>query len=109
VEFSATATTTGGGGGPPTTAAIQLRSDGSGNRFVPDAVTIAAGGTVTWTWASGFHDVTSTGSPSFTPSGAPVSAPNTYSQTFSTPGTYLYFCTIHGTPGAGMRGTIVVE
>jgi plastocyanin len=27
---------------------------------------------------------------------------------FDTPGTYVYFCTIHGTASAGMFGTIVV-
>ena len=33
---------------------------------------------------------------------------STYSQVFDTPGTYVYFCTIHGTASAGMFGTIVV-
>jgi plastocyanin len=72
-------------------------------------VTIPAGTTVTWTWVSGFHNVMPTGSPAFTGSGTPVSAPSTFTQTFSTPGTYLYFCVVHGTPSSGMRGTIVVQ
>ncbi|MGH7671351.1 MAG: cupredoxin domain-containing protein [Gemmatimonadales bacterium] len=29
--------------------------------------------------------------------------------TFNTPGTYTYHCTIHGLPGSGMHGTIVVQ
>lgn len=33
---------------------------------------------------------------------------DTYSHVFDTPGTYVYYCTIHGTASAGMFGTIVV-
>jgi plastocyanin len=107
VRFTATAT-----GNPvdgPSPVEIQLLSDGSGNRFSPASVTIPAGTTVTWRWVSGFHNVMPTGNPTFTGNGAPVSAPTTFSQTFSTPGTYLYFCVVHGTPSSGMRGTIVVQ
>jgi len=106
VLFTATAAAPGGGGPPP--VGIQLRSDG-GNRFEPANVTIAVGTTVTWTWVGGFHNVTPTGSPTFTGSGSPVSAPHTFSQRFSSPGTYVYFCVVHGSPSGGMRGTIVVQ
>jgi plastocyanin len=112
VLFAATAVAPGGGGGgggggsSPVT--IQLRSDG-GNRFEPANVTIAVGTTVTWTWVGGIHNVTPAGAPTFTGSGSPVSAPHTFSQTFSSPGTYLYFCEVHGTATSGMRGTIVVQ
>ena len=106
VLFTATAATSGGGGPSPVT--IQLRTDG-GNRFEPASVTVPVGTTVTWTWVSGFHNVTPTGAPTFTGSGSPVSAPHTFSQTFSSPGTYLYFCVVHGSPSGGMRGTIVVQ
>jgi plastocyanin len=105
VLFTATAASPGGG---PSPVEIQLRSDGS-NRFEPANVTIAVGTTVTWTWIGGFHNVTPTGAPTFTGSGDPVSAPHTFSQTFSSPGTYLYFCVVHGSPSGGMRGTIVVQ
>jgi len=105
VRFTATASANPGG---PSSIEIQLRSDG-GNRFEPANVTIAVGTTVTWTWIGGIHDVTPSGNPVFTGSGSPVSAPHSFSQTFSTPGTYLYFCTVHGTPTSGMRGTIVVQ
>ena len=103
VTFSATAAAPAGG---PTAVVIQLLSS---NRFEPANVTVPAGTTVTWNWASGFHDVTPGGNPAFTGSGSPVSAPNSFSQTFNTPGTYLYFCTVHGSPSSGMRGTIVVQ
>lgn len=78
----------------------------------PAVDTVAAGGTVTWTWAAAAtnsHDVTSTGSPSFA-SSTTQPQPFTYGPiTFTTPGTYNYFCTQHGAPGAGMRGRIVVR
>jgi plastocyanin len=105
VLFTATAASPGGG---PSPVEIQLRDDG-GNRFEPANVTIAVGTTVTWTWVGGFHNVTPTGAPTFTGSGDPVSAPHTFSQTFNSPGTYLYFCVVHGSPSGGMRGTIVVQ
>ena len=34
---------------------------------------------------------------------------DTYSHLFNVPGTYNYYCSIHGTPGAGMYGTLVVS
>jgi plastocyanin len=113
VTFTATAAAPGGGGGGgggggSNAVEIQLRSDG-GNRFEPANVTIPVGTTVTWTWVGGFHDVTPGGTPGFTGSGQPVSSPHTFSQRFNAPGTYLYFCTVHGTPTSGMHGTIVVQ
>lgn len=36
-------------------------------------------------------------------------AATTYKQTFRKPGTYRYHCTIHGGPGSGMAGTVVVK
>jgi plastocyanin len=106
VPFTAIAAATPGGG--PSPIEIQLRNDG-GNRFEPDHVTIPVGTTVTWTWVGGFHDVTPTGEPAFAGSGDPIAAPHTFSHTFNSPGNYLYFCSVHGSPSAGMRGTILVQ
>jgi len=106
VPFTATAAASPGGGPPP--IEIQLRSDG-GNRFEPANVTIPVGTTVTWRWVGGIHDVTPTGNPAFAGSGNPVAAPHTFSHTFNSAGTYLYFCSVHGSPSAGMRGTVVVQ
>lgn len=33
---------------------------------------------------------------------------DTYSYVFATPGTYVYYCTIHGTSTVGMFGSVVV-
>jgi plastocyanin len=105
---SFTATADGPDAGPPGAVEVRLLSSG-GNRFEPANVTVAVGTTVTWTWVGGFHDVTSAGNPGFSGSGAPVAPPRSFSHTFSAPGTYLYFCSVHGSPTAGMRGTIVVQ
>jgi plastocyanin len=108
--FNATGTTP-----PPPPSAITITVQN--NQFVPDVDTVAAGGTVTWTWSNTVgvtHSVTSTGTTSFTsdPSGA-IASPHSYGPvTFNTPGTYFYYCIIHGTAGnppTGMSGTIVVQ
>ncbi|MFL5494072.1 MAG: plastocyanin/azurin family copper-binding protein [Gemmatimonadales bacterium] len=118
VAFSATATGDTPAPPPPppppaNEVTIQLLTSG-GNRFEPANVTIPVGTKVTWTWVGGFHDVSSAGSVGFPGSGAPVSAPHSYSQTFGTPGTYKYFCSVHGSAASdgtvsGMSGTIVVQ
>ncbi|HVH67957.1 MAG TPA: plastocyanin/azurin family copper-binding protein [Gemmatimonadales bacterium] len=70
----------------------------------PAVDTIAAGGTVTWTWAGGSHSVQSSGPPSFTSSA--VQSTGSYSFTFTVAGTYHYDCAVHG---ASMSGTVVVR
>ena len=103
---------TGGGTAPPT-AAISVGNiffksghNGSAN---PAVDTVAAGGTVTWTWTntgSVPHSVESLGSPIFTNSVMKSGDGSTYQVMFATPGTYQYDCAIHG---AAMTGTIVVR
>lgn len=71
----------------------------------PAVDTVAAGGTVTWTWTgSNSHSVQSTGTPSFTSSTTKTTG--TYQFTFNTAGTFTYDCAVHG---ALMTGTIVVR
>ncbi len=109
VSFSATALDPGAN---PPGVTIQLRS-GGGNRFVPANVTIPAGTTVTWTWVDGVHNVNHEvfvgGARDQARSGAPVNAPAAYSFRFITPGTYAFFCEVHGTLTSGMHGTIEVR
>jgi plastocyanin len=101
--FTATATAT-----PPPSSDITVVNDA----FQPATLTIAAGTTVTWTWGPGAfqHNVTPV-APATEPasSGAPTNAPHTYQFTFNTPGTFTYYCQVHGSPTFGMRGTIVVQ
>ena len=78
--------------------------------FQPPSLTVSAGTTVTWTWGTGAiqHNVNPVASQP-TRSGNPVNAPASYQFTFNTPGTYSYYCQVHGSPTAGMRGTIIVQ
>jgi len=77
--------------------------------FKPGNVTVAKGGTVTWTNEDSVgHDVTeiSGPGPKFK-SGGPggLNGGDTFKQKFTTPGTFKYVCTVH----PGMEGTIVVK
>ena len=102
-----------GGGAAPLTAAVTVGNiffksglNGSTNSAID---TVAAGGTVTWTWTSSGnvpHSVQSLGSPSFTSSAIQTGDGSTYQVQFTTPGTYQYDCAVHGTM---MSGTVVVR
>ncbi len=80
--------------------------------FNPGSRTVTVGTKVTWTNMDGFtHTVTSNSVPGgATPfSSGNIGANGTFPVTFTTVGTYQYYCTIHGTPSSGMRGTITVN
>jgi plastocyanin len=70
--------------------------------FGPGQVTVKAGTTVVWTNEDDIpHTVTST---SLAFSSPPLDTDDRFSFTFTTPGTYQYFCALH----PHMTGTIVV-
>ena len=72
--------------------------------FNPQAVTVKAGTTVTWTNKDDIpHGIAATNN-AFKRSQA-LDTDDSFSFTFTTPGTYQYFCYIH----PHMTGTIVVE
>lgn len=72
--------------------------------FEPNSITVQAGTTVVWTNKDEEpHTVTSAGT-GFTSSKA-LDTDDTYTATFSTPGTYTYYCSIH----PHMVGTIIVQ
>ncbi|MGH9039033.1 MAG: cupredoxin domain-containing protein [Acidimicrobiia bacterium] len=87
-----------------------------GSRFEPAQVTVPAGETVVWTNNdSAGHTVTAdNGSFDSHPAcggigGACMTRGETFSHTFSTPGTVAYYCKLHGNPGGkGMAGTVTV-
>jgi len=87
----------------------------SSNTFNPSSLTVIVGGTVTWEWQPGAsHNVAPVGSSVPTRSGPPVAAPHTYTFTFNTPGTFGYYCEVHGSlsqdgSASGMVGTIIVQ
>jgi plastocyanin len=85
----------------PQTASVTASA--TANTFSPSTVTIARGGTVTWTFGARPHNVT------FGATGAPASVPTTtnaqVARQFPTAGSFAYDCTLH----AGMSGTVVVQ
>lgn len=97
VVFSATAEA------PPSQASVSVEDF----LFDPDAVTIAAGGQVTWTWNGNTDHTLTWVSGGFTDVAAQTTG--THTVTFATPGTYDYYCQIHGTPTTGMRGSVTVK
>jgi len=91
------------------TAQVDIRD----NQFVAADITITAGDTVTWTESgSGTHSVTADDA-SFDSSpacpGTCLGNGSVFSHMFASPGTYRYYCHIHGGPdGQGMSGTVTV-
>jgi plastocyanin len=83
---------------------------GSGGlRFVPATTDIPVNGSVIWSWAGSDHSTTS-GTPPGTPNGLWDSGvnnvPHSFTNTFTTAGTFPYYCSIHF--GEGMVGNIIV-
>jgi plastocyanin len=78
----------------------------TGSAFAPQQVDIAAGGTVTWSFAEPYpldHTVNFSGSGA--PENIPASNAKSVERTFPSAGTYPYNCAIH----YGMSGTVVVH
>jgi len=99
------------GSNPPTTTGSVVVQN---NSFRPGDVTLAVGGTVTWTWdactgGDGYgggatcvsHNVTFDQGAS-----SPTQGEGEFTRQFNTAGTFAYRCTIHG---AGMSGRVVVR
>jgi plastocyanin len=90
----------------------------SDNFYMPETLTVQAGSTVLWEQQGDLpHNVTAddnswSSHPACAPfiPGSCMANGDTYSRAFAEPGTFGYHCTLHGTPGNGMAGTIrVVE
>ena len=97
--------TSGTSGTTGTTTAVSVTS----NKFTPATVTIKVGDKVTWNWAGGSHDVVS--GANCTDDGKFKSSMQTsgsYEFTFTTAGTYPYYCTPHCS-SANMVGTVIVQ
>jgi PKD repeat protein len=120
---------TNGFGNPPTPTpppgAVRIVNVGQGGNLFVDAqsgnarTTVVVGQTVQWNWMGGPHSSTSgacdDGDPYY--GGASCdedglwdsgsqSMPFQYPRTFTAPGTYNYYCTVHG---AAMTGVVVVQ
>ncbi|HWJ54728.1 MAG TPA: Calx-beta domain-containing protein, partial [Vicinamibacterales bacterium] len=88
----------------------------SGMSFSPSTVNIDVGDSVTFQNNGGFHNVAADGG-SFrcangcddtAGNGAPSSNSWSFTRTFSQAGSIPFHCEVHGFPGGGMHGTIVV-
>lgn len=81
------------------------------DRFDPATVSINQGETVTWTNRGGFHDVRFDGEPLGEPRHpVPLDSAWTVSRTFHSPGSFRYYCQVHGHEGGiGMTGRVVVS
>ena len=90
-------------------AADQTVTIGPGLSFVPSSVTVVPGEKVTWTWAGTPHSTTSdaTTGPEVWDSGVQFVIGTTFSHTFTTPGTYPYYCRVHSFPGGTMMNGVV--
>ena len=97
-----------GGGGSDTTTGPSggvANSVTVGNNFYnPANLSVATGAKVTWQWAMGDmeHTVTFVDAAP----GSPRQSSGTFERTFSTAGTYTYFCQVHGR--AMMSGSVTV-
>jgi plastocyanin len=90
---------------PASGVTVNVAIGGSVLAFTPQVVNMQAGDTVVWTNAGGFHSVQADDGSFSIPASYP---PSTLSHTFNTAGTFGYHCAIHGAPGSGMFGTVVV-
>ena len=87
----------------PNSASVTVGAGGA-NVFDPSQVDIASGGTVTFSWGGGPHNVTWDNAPPAVGNSGDKST-GTFDATISQAGTYNYHCTIHG----GMSGSITVH
>ncbi len=79
------------------------------NTFRPENVEVPAGTTVVWqNVGRNAHDVAPAEGDAYGVGKARFVPGDSYSHRFTEPGTYAYYCTLHGTPEAGMVGTISV-
>lgn len=82
-------------------------------QFSPANLTIPHGTTVTWlNGDTRNHTVANASSSSEILASGFIAGGGTYSHTFATPGTFEYYCGIHGADGnppTGMHGTITVN
>lgn len=119
---SVTATVAGLAGSPVTFTSTAVVTTGANtielrnSQFQPSQLTVPAGTTVTFVWNDGAvgHSIVPEPPATIPSDPAVVAAQHTYSVTFTAPGTYRYYCSVHGDPGTGgiptgMAGTIIVQ
>jgi plastocyanin len=91
---------------PPSLGANQTVTAEQTLEFKEKTVTIAPGESVTWTNAGGFHNVKFDDGSFEQPAEPQNDWPQPVTRTFTTPGTFTYYCEAH--KDSGMTGTVVV-
>lgn len=77
------------------------------NTFMPATLQASVGDTVTWSHTGAAQHTVTADDASF--DSGTLNPGDTFTMTFSAPGTYAYHCEFHGDiGGVGMSGTIVV-
>lgn len=90
-------------------ATIQVEVGADGLKFTPQDVTIQAGDTIEWTWSASGHSSTSgtAGHPDGLWDSGVQNSGFVFSRTFTTPGAFPYYCSVHGIC-CGMIGSVTV-
>ena len=91
-------------------ATIEVQVGADGLKFTPQDVTINVGDTVKWIWAVSGHSSTSgtPGNPDGMWDSGILNMGATFSFTFTSAGTFPYYCTPHGAC-CGMIGSVTVN
>jgi len=103
-----------GGGGATATTLAPVKSGAvtitaEDNNFVPQTVTVVEGTEVTFTNdGRNQHNVIAVEGASFGAKTGSFESGQSFTWKATAPGTYTYYCSIHGTATAGMTGTIQV-
>lgn len=97
-----------GSGGGCTSTATKVCSVG-GASFSPVTLTVTAGTTVSWQNGDGVTHTVTNDPASTATFNLSLGNGATVTRQFPDTGHFPYHCTFHGTPGAGMHGTIIVN
>lgn len=97
---------------PPTLAPVQdgdVSISARDNQFNDQVVTVKVGSKITWSNdGRNDHNIAGVGDAPFKVATEAFKPKATYTAVATTPGTYTYYCTIHGTETKGMTGTVQV-
>lgn len=91
----------------PPLRADQTVQVGPGTTFSPATVTVAPGEAVIWSFQA-FHTSTSDATMGAEVWDSGFLSTGTFSHTFTTPGSYPYYCQVHSVPGGTMMNGVVV-
>lgn len=91
-------------------ATVRVKVGAGGLKFTPQSVAIQVGDTIQWVWAADSHSSTSgtPGNPDGLWDSGVQNSGFVFNQTFTTAGTFNYFCTPHG-GCCGMVGSVTVS